>query len=101
MLPAVKELREVLVNAISQEHECILISVRQDKHGLALPDACQRWLQHHSALEQGDAVILGAASVKQLEMNISHWYVSDVWRPEKTSHRFHFQRTWPPVRGRR
>jgi len=54
MLPAVKELKEVL-----------------DKHGLALPEASQRWLQYHSALEQGDAVILGATSVKQLEMNMS------------------------------
>jgi len=55
MLPAVMELKEAL-----------------DKHGLALPEASQRWLQYHSALEQGDAVILGATSAKQLEINMSH-----------------------------
>lgn len=55
MLPAVKELKEAL-----------------DKHGLALPEASYRWLQCHSALQQDDAVILAATSVKQMEMNISH-----------------------------
>ncbi|KAG9311754.1 NADP-dependent oxidoreductase domain-containing protein [Chiua virens] len=54
LLPAVRELKEGL-----------------EKHGLSLPQAALRWLQHHSALQQGDAVILGAASVKQLEMNIN------------------------------
>lgn len=53
MLPAVRELKEAL-----------------DKHGLRLPEVAQRWLQHHSALQPGDAVILGAASVEQLEKNI-------------------------------
>lgn len=56
----------------------VSLYIQQDKHGLALADASHRWLQHHSALEQGDAVILGAASVKQLRMNITHWYVSDI-----------------------
>lgn len=41
-----------------------------------LPEASLRWLQHHSALQQGDAVILGSVSVEQMEMNMNHWYVS-------------------------
>jgi aflatoxin B1 aldehyde reductase len=55
MLPAARELKEAL-----------------DKHGLVLPEASLRWLQHHSALQQGDAVILGSVSVEQMEMNMNH-----------------------------
>ncbi|KIJ63174.1 hypothetical protein HYDPIDRAFT_176197 [Hydnomerulius pinastri MD-312] len=53
MLPVVRELKEAL-----------------EKQGLRLPEVAQRWLQHHSALQPGDAVIVGAASVEQLEKNI-------------------------------
>ncbi|KIJ06301.1 hypothetical protein PAXINDRAFT_164693 [Paxillus involutus ATCC 200175] len=53
MIPVVRELKEGL-----------------DKYGLRLPEAAQRWLQHHSALQPGDAVLIGAASVEQLEKNI-------------------------------
>jgi aflatoxin B1 aldehyde reductase len=40
-----------------------------------MPEAAQRWLQHHSALQPGDAVILGAATPKQMEDNIAQWCV--------------------------
>ncbi|KAH7882415.1 NADP-dependent oxidoreductase domain-containing protein [Phlebopus sp. FC_14] len=53
MLPAVRELKENL-----------------DKYGLSLPEAAQRWLQHHSELRPGDAIIIGAASADQLKKNI-------------------------------
>ncbi|KAF9226328.1 hypothetical protein BS17DRAFT_777065 [Gyrodon lividus] len=54
MLPTVRELKDSAL----------------DKHGLRIPEAAQHWLQHHSALRPGDAVIIGAASVEQLEKNI-------------------------------
>lgn len=47
----------------------------QDVHNISMPEAAQRWLQHHSALQPGDAIILGAATPKQMEDNIVQWYV--------------------------
>ncbi|KAH9814637.1 NADP-dependent oxidoreductase domain-containing protein [Melampsora americana] len=37
-----------------------------------LVSVAMRWLQHHSALKSKDAIILGASSVDQIEMNCSH-----------------------------
>ncbi|KAI9570513.1 NADP-dependent oxidoreductase domain-containing protein [Boletus coccyginus] len=43
-----------------------------DTQGIPLPDAAQRWLQHHSALkpEHGDAVVIGASNTSQLQANL-------------------------------
>ncbi|KAG8213049.1 NADP-dependent oxidoreductase domain-containing protein [Butyriboletus roseoflavus] len=43
-----------------------------DAHGISLPNAALRWLQHHSGLrpEHGDAVIIGASNVPQLQANL-------------------------------
>ena len=40
---------------------------------ISIPEAAFRWLYHHSQLngERGDAVVLGASRVEQLEMNLS------------------------------
>ncbi|KDQ14282.1 hypothetical protein BOTBODRAFT_32757 [Botryobasidium botryosum FD-172 SS1] len=40
-----------------------------EKHQLGLTEIALRWLQHHSALESEDGVILGASSAEQLEKN--------------------------------
>lgn len=81
--------------------DCILTCARQDKHGLALPEASNRWLQHHSALQQDDAVIIGAATVKQLEMNLIYGYVSEIKQAEDIDLcQLPFQRRRPPARGR-
>lgn len=41
-----------------------------DVHNVRMAEVAQRWLQHHSALQPGDAVVLGAASPQQMEDNI-------------------------------
>ncbi|KZP01192.1 Aldo/keto reductase [Calocera viscosa TUFC12733] len=43
-----------------------------DKHGIMLPEAAHRWLQHHSALTPQDGVVIGSSSVAQLETNIGY-----------------------------
>lgn len=53
LLPILRELKELL-----------------DVHNIRMTEAAQRWLQHHSALQPGDAVVLGAASPQQMEDNI-------------------------------
>jgi aflatoxin B1 aldehyde reductase len=42
------------------------------KHDLAIGEVALRWLKHHSELKQelGDAIIVGASSVKHLEENL-------------------------------
>ncbi|KAI8992793.1 Aldo/keto reductase [Trametes punicea] len=42
------------------------------KHGLTLTEVAFRWLSHHSLLERehGDAVLIGASSVKHVEQNL-------------------------------
>jgi aflatoxin B1 aldehyde reductase len=42
------------------------------KHGLTEAECALRWMTHHSKLtkEQGDAIIIGASSAKQLEQNL-------------------------------
>lgn len=44
--------------------------MHQVVHNVCMAEVAQRWLQHHSALQPGDAVILGAASPQQMEDNI-------------------------------
>lgn len=48
------------------------IAARQDAQGISVPNAALRWLQHHSGLkpENGDAVIIGASNISQLEANL-------------------------------
>ncbi|KAH7910358.1 NADP-dependent oxidoreductase domain-containing protein [Hygrophoropsis aurantiaca] len=53
MLPALGKLKDVL-----------------DTRNIRLSEAAQRWLQHHSALVPGDAVVIGASSADQLEANL-------------------------------
>ncbi|KAH7926258.1 Aldo/keto reductase [Leucogyrophana mollusca] len=53
MLPTLAKLKDVM-----------------DLHNLKLSEAAQRWLQHHSALQPGDGVIIGASTADQLEMNL-------------------------------
>ncbi|KZP01193.1 Aldo/keto reductase [Calocera viscosa TUFC12733] len=43
-----------------------------DKHGIIIPEAAHRWLQHHSALTPQDGVVIGSSSVAQLETNIGY-----------------------------
>lgn len=38
---------------------------------LSLQEAALRWLVHHSALQEGDGIILGAKRVEQLESNVA------------------------------
>ena len=41
-------------------------------HGLTLAEVALRWLSHHSMMkrEYGDAVLIGASSVKHIEENL-------------------------------
>ena len=39
-------------------------------YAMSLSEVCLRWLVHHSALGSGDAVILGAKRMNQLEKNV-------------------------------
>jgi aflatoxin B1 aldehyde reductase len=44
-----------------------------DKHGLTIAEIAMRWLEHHSQLkhQSGDAIIVGASSLKHLEENLA------------------------------
>ena len=44
------------------------------KHGLTLAEVALRWISHHSLLkrEHGDAVIIGASSLKHIEQVSKH-----------------------------
>jgi aflatoxin B1 aldehyde reductase len=48
------------------------IRAAADRHGLTLAEVALRWMEHHSLMkvESGDAVIVGASSVKHLEENL-------------------------------
>lgn len=48
-----------------------LISAACDASGVAMVDAAYRWLIRHSALADGDGVLLGASSVEHLEANLA------------------------------
>jgi aflatoxin B1 aldehyde reductase len=41
------------------------------EHHLSLTEVSLRWLMHHSALKEGDAIILGAKTLQQLEGNVA------------------------------
>ena len=41
----------------------------QENHDLRLTEIALRWMQHHSALNPEDGVIIGASSAAQLEQN--------------------------------
>lgn len=43
-----------------------------EKHGLTLAEVALRWISHHSMMkrEHGDAVLIGASSVKHIEQNL-------------------------------
>ncbi|KAG1815249.1 NADP-dependent oxidoreductase domain-containing protein [Suillus subaureus] len=42
----------------------------KDKQGVPLSEAANRWLQHHSRLQPGDGIIIGASNIDQLENNL-------------------------------
>lgn len=69
------EIQTSLVSArpVSSDTQLILL---QTHHGIRMSEAGLRWLQHHSVLTPGDAVILGARDTKQLEENINGRYES-------------------------
>lgn len=46
------------------------LSTACEKFGLSLTEVCLRWLMHHSELGSGDAIILGAKRLGQLEANV-------------------------------
>ena len=58
----------------NEQHFAALAKVESvaEKHGLTLAEVALRWLSHHSLLkrELGDAVIIGASSVKHVEQNL-------------------------------
>ncbi|KAG6824202.1 hypothetical protein H0H93_002443, partial [Arthromyces matolae] len=43
-----------------------------EAHNLTLPEVALRWISHHSLLkrEHGDAVLIGASSLKHIEQNL-------------------------------
>lgn len=48
----------------------------QDRHGISMSAAAQRWLQHHSVLGPEDSVIIGVSKIEQLEGNVKDWCVT-------------------------
>jgi len=48
------------------------IRVVAEKHNLTLTEVALRWISHHSLLkrEHGDAVLIGASSLKHIEENL-------------------------------
>ncbi|KIJ62757.1 hypothetical protein HYDPIDRAFT_29913 [Hydnomerulius pinastri MD-312] len=66
-----------LAGFLRNQYEPLLPAARKlkeglDAHGISLSNAAQRWLQHHSGLkpEYGDAVVIGASSLLQLQANL-------------------------------
>ncbi|KAG1737404.1 NADP-dependent oxidoreductase domain-containing protein [Suillus lakei] len=43
------------------------LKVVLDKQGIPVSQAAHRWLQHHSELQPGDGIIIGASNIDQLE----------------------------------
>jgi aryl-alcohol dehydrogenase-like predicted oxidoreductase len=48
----------------------------QDKQGIPLSEAAYRWLQHHSGLQPGDGIIIGASNVDQIKNNLKEKWVT-------------------------
>lgn len=46
------------------------LKVVLDKQGIPLSEAAYRWLQHHSGLQPGDGIIIGASNVDQIKNNL-------------------------------
>lgn len=42
-----------------------------EPQGISLTEAALRWIYHHSALSQQDAIILGATKTSQIEANVA------------------------------
>jgi aflatoxin B1 aldehyde reductase len=59
-------LKPALLDAAAKVHDAA------QQHGVSGHEVALRWVLHHSALKagHGDAIIIGASSVKQLEQNI-------------------------------
>jgi len=49
-----------------------IIENAREKHNLTLPEVALRWINHHGLLskEHGDAIIIGASSLKHLQENL-------------------------------
>lgn len=50
-----------------------IVRAASEKAGLTMAEVALRWMQHHSALstkEHGDAIIIGASSLKHIEANL-------------------------------
>lgn len=49
------------------------IKATAEQHNLTLTEVALRWISHHSLLkrEYGDAVIIGASSLKHIEENLN------------------------------
>lgn len=56
------------------EHLKELLKKVYPDHEISVPEAAYRWLYHHSALKDNDAVIVGASSLNQLKMNIDYTF---------------------------
>jgi len=44
-----------------------------EPHGIGLPEVAIRWLVHHSALRDGDGIIIGPGSAERLEEYVEHY----------------------------
>jgi aflatoxin B1 aldehyde reductase len=42
-----------------------------ERNGMTSTEASLRWIMHHSALSEGDGVILGATRIDQLESSVN------------------------------
>jgi aflatoxin B1 aldehyde reductase len=47
-----------------------MIRAAADKHGLTVAEVALRWVEHHSLMREGDAIIVGASSARHLEENL-------------------------------
>ena len=82
--------KDALINAAHR------VTVEAEKAGITGHAVALRWLLHHSALngEHGDAIVIGASSLSQLEANLQACragplpekivkLVEEVWLPAK------------------
>lgn len=60
-----------------------------EKHGITIIEATYRWLAYHSMLngERGDAIIIGASRLEQLQQNIATLQAGEL--PEELQNAFH------------
>jgi aflatoxin B1 aldehyde reductase len=53
-------------------HEAIkALHSASSEEGITVTEASLRWLMHHSALEDGDAIIFGGKRISQIESNVA------------------------------